>query len=80
MEKEFHPDHDYFELQNLKKYQICLKLAVDGLTSRAFRASTLYPIQPNGNENNRENILKTSRQRYATRREIVEDKINSGHR
>ena len=63
------------DLENLSKYQIYLKLAVDGLTARPFSARTLPPEIMMKNENNGKNIIKSSREKYGMRREIIEDKI-----
>jgi len=76
LEKEFSPQFSIENLENLGKYQIYLKLLIDGLPSRPFSAQTLPPATPNKNEGNKENIIKSSRQKYGTRRELIEDRIN----
>jgi len=76
LEKEFSPEFKIEDLENLEKYQIYLKLLIDGLPSRTFSAETLPPAKPNKNESNKENIIKSSRQKYGTERELIEDKIN----
>jgi hypothetical protein len=75
LEEEFSPQLNIQDLENLDKYQIYLKLLIDGLTSRPFSAKTLPPTQPIKDENNRENIIKVSRQRYGAKKSIIEDKI-----
>lgn len=75
LEREFSPIFNTVHLENLDKYQIYLKMAIDGLTCRPFSARTLPPAEPGRRENNRENIIKTSRERYSTKREVIENKI-----
>jgi len=73
--REFAPEVTAQDLENTAKHQVYLKLAVDGLTSRPFSARTLPPATPSVNEQNRETIIKVSREKYAMRREVIEDKI-----
>ena len=75
LECEFQPDFKAEDLVNLDRHQIYLKLAIDGMTSRPFSARTLPPLEIFGHKSNKDNIIKTSRQRYGTRREVVEKKI-----
>ena len=72
---EFTPECTATDLQQLERYQIYLKLSVNGQTRRPFSARTLPPPEPARHERNRENILATSRLRYAARRTVVEEKI-----
>ncbi len=75
LEKEFSPEFMATDLVNLAKYNIYLKLMIDGLTSRAFSAQTLPPIiKPE--KTNRDKIIRVSRERYSTSRQTVEDKIS----
>lgn len=74
LEKEFAPEFMAEDFVNLKKYNTYLKLMIDGLAGRPFSAETLPPF-PKTEQSNREKIIKTSRERYTTRRSIVEDKI-----
>lgn len=74
MEKEFIPEFLAADFVNLGKYNIYLKLMIDGLAARPFSAETLPPIQK-PEESNREKIIKISRERYGTPREIIEEKI-----
>jgi len=71
--KEFAPVFDEQDLVNLDLYKIYLKLSIDGLTADAFSATTLPPIKEI--TNNREKIIKLSRERYATKASFVEGKI-----
>jgi len=74
LEKEFMPDFTAQDLVGLTKYNIYLKLMINGMASRPFSAITLPPI-PAEKESNREKIIKTSRERYGVMKETVEGKI-----
>lgn len=70
---EFEPVFDANDLVNLDNYQIYVKMAIDGVTSPAFSATTLAPrTQKQGN---REKVVTQSRERYTRPREFVEKKI-----
>ena len=74
LEKEFTPEFNIQDLVNLDFAQIYLKLMIDGVASRPFSATTLIPfLKPT--ETHREKIIKISRERYATSRQEVEQKI-----
>jgi CxxC-x17-CxxC domain-containing protein len=74
LEKEFYPEFQAKDLVDLPKYNIYLKLMIDGVAGRAFSAQTLPPLeQPK--KSHREKIIRISRERYATKRESVELKI-----
>lgn len=75
MEKEFEPAFMMNDLVNLPKYHIYLKLMIDGVAGDAFSATTLPPINVSETEMNREKVVKVSRERYASSKEEVEDKI-----
>ncbi|OIP59305.1 MAG: hypothetical protein AUK19_02225 [Candidatus Moranbacteria bacterium CG2_30_45_14] len=74
LEKEFEPVFMMNDIVNLPKYQIYLKLMIDGIAGDAFSATTLPPIklEDAGNE---VKIIQSSRERYSSSREEVEDKI-----
>ncbi len=73
--KEFAPVFLEEDLINLPKYNIYLKLMIEGVASRPFSADTLPPIgYPTDSF---EKIVKVSRERYAVAREDIEDKIMS---
>ena len=74
LEREFTPDFLASDLVNLTKYNIYLKLLIDGIAGSAFSAYTLPPL-PKTEESNVEKIIKVSRERYGTPRATVEDKI-----
>jgi CxxC-x17-CxxC domain-containing protein len=75
LEKEFIPEFTIDDLVNLGKYNIYLKLMINGLAGRPFSAETLPPFQ-RLEESSREKIIKVSRERYGTQRKIIEEKIN----
>ena len=71
--KEFIPTFVEEDLVNLPKFQTYLKLMIDGVASRPFSATTLPPIgSPTGST---ERVVRVSRERYATNREKIEEKI-----
>ncbi len=71
--KEFAPVFDETDLVNLAKYDIYLRLMIDGVASDPFSATTLPPISGATGNNNK--VIMVSRERYAKSREIVEEKI-----
>jgi CxxC-x17-CxxC domain-containing protein len=74
LEKEFMPEFLANDIVNLTKYNIYLKLMIDGMAGRAFSAKTLPP--PIALEDsNREKIIKVSRERYGVSKEKVEQNI-----
>ena len=77
LEKEFSPEFMATDFVNLGKYNIYVKLMIDGLASRPFSAETLEPISPlsSGERCTRENIIERSRERYGTPVGDVEKKI-----
>ncbi len=75
LEKEYAPEFSETDLVNLTKYNIYLKLMIDGVASNSFSAETLAPF-PNPETSHREKIIRVSRERYGTLREQVEEKIS----
>ncbi len=75
MEKEYEPVFMMNDLVNLQKYNIYLKLMIDGIAGDAFSATTLSPIVIKDTEGSMEKVIKVSRERYASSRIEVEDKI-----
>lgn len=71
--KEFVPVFVEEDLVNLPKYQIYLKLMIDGVASRPFSALTLPPLR--GLMGSAEKVIKVSRERYSVSRDKIEDKI-----
>jgi hypothetical protein len=74
LEKEFEPTYMLNDLVNLTKFNIYLKLMINGVASTPFSAQTLAPIsQPTGNE---DKVIRVSRERYGTSRAAVEERIH----
>lgn len=74
LEKEFQPDIMAQDLVNLGKYQVYVKLMIDGVAGAPFSAETLPPAQrPEGIF--RDEIIAHSREAFATSLENVEGKI-----
>lgn len=76
MEKEYEPIFMMNDLVNLPKYNVYLKLMIDGIAGDAFSAITLPPVSIIDTEGNAKKVIKVSRERYASSRAEVEDKIN----
>jgi len=74
LEKEFAPEFSAQDLVNLAKYNIYVKLMIDGVAGRPFSAETLPPFEKPAHSS-KDKIIKISRQRYGTPRRIVEEKI-----
>lgn len=75
LEKEFAPDFEALNIVNLDKYNIYIKLMIDGLANRTFSAQTLAP-RPIPEYTHRDKIIAVSREHYGTPHKKVEDKIN----
>lgn len=76
LEKEFHPEFNAGHLQTLPKYNVYMKLSIDGSTSAPFSAETMPPVEPCG-ISQREKIIEQARQRYCTGRPAIESKIET---
>jgi len=74
LEKEFVPDIFAQDLVDLGKYNIYLRLMVDGIASRPFSAETLPPPKVSG-KLNKDKIIRRSREKYCVEKKIIEDKI-----
>jgi len=75
LEKWFSPEFEMSDLINLGKYNIYLKLMIDGISSKGFSAQTLPPF-PKLEKSNREAIIALSREQYAVPRDDVETEIS----
>ncbi|MBU1119446.1 type IV secretion system DNA-binding domain-containing protein [Patescibacteria group bacterium] len=72
-ETEFEPVFTANHLVNLTKYNVYLKLMINGVASQAFSAQSIAPTwEPDGFQ---DKIIRISRERYAKKREIIEGKI-----
>ncbi len=76
LEKEFSPEILATDFVNLAKYNIYLKLMIDGIASRPFSARTLDPFEA-PKESNKDKIIKASQERYGIPREKIEEKITA---
>lgn len=74
MEKEFEPEFMMNDLVNLPKYNIYIKLMIDGVASHPFSAQTLPP-PPTPPATQREVLILNTRTRYGTPRRTVEERI-----
>jgi len=74
LEKEFAPEIFATDFVNLTKYNVYLKLMIDGISSRPFSAQTLLPFDPLA-ESNKEKIIRASREKYGVPRASIEEKI-----
>jgi len=74
LEKEFSPEFLLNNFVSLPKYNIYLKLMIDGVASAPFSAQTLPPFTV-PQISYRENIIKVSRERYGNDKKKVEEKI-----
>lgn len=75
LEKEYEPVFMMNDIVNLQKYNIYLKLMIDGIAGNAFSATTLAPIDIESTKSNEEKVIRVSRERYASSASEVEDKI-----
>lgn len=71
--KEFAPHFIEEDMVNLTKYDIYLKLMIDGVTSSPFSALTLPPIFTY--QGHRDTIINVSRERYAKPAALVDEKV-----
>lgn len=73
LEKEFAPNFSQSDLVNLDRYNAYVRLMINGVTSKPFSMRNIPP-QP-FTEGNKEKVMRVSRERYASRRDMVEDRI-----
>lgn len=73
LEQEVAPRFLPEDLVNLTKFEVYIKLMIDGVASEIFSANTLPPI--NARAGSTERVIKVSRERYARPRAEVEEKI-----
>ncbi|MFH1233489.1 MAG: type IV secretion system DNA-binding domain-containing protein [Patescibacteria group bacterium] len=77
--KEFTPVFIEDDLVNLPKFEFYIKLMIDGIASDPFSARGLAPLSEEEKTNNKEKLIRVSRERYAKKRETVEEKIFRWH-
>lgn len=76
LEREFTPEFTVHDLINLPNRRIFIKLMVDGVSSRPFSAATLPPFKATEISIPEEEVVASSRKRYARPRYQVETEIN----
>lgn len=76
---EFTPTFTEEDIVNLPKFEIYLKLMIDGMASEPFSARGLAPLREDEKTGNEDKVIKVSRERYAKKREVVEEKILRWH-
>jgi type IV secretory pathway TraG/TraD family ATPase VirD4 len=64
---EFAPELTAHDLTRLDRFQIALRLSVDGATTVPFTAATLPPIEISANQSAEDVIKRVSRERYSSR-------------
>ncbi len=74
LEKEFEPDFMATDILNLAKYNVYVKLMIDGVASRPFSAKTMDPISKPPTSYAQE-IIEYTRKTYATPIAVVSAKI-----
>ncbi len=77
--KEFTPTFTEEDLVSLPKYEMYLKLMIDGIASDPFSARGLAPLPEEEKTGNVEKVIKVTRERYAKEKKVVEDKIMRWH-
>ncbi len=63
------------DILNLPKYHMYARLMVDGMPSKPFSVNSLPPPDVELESGRLDTLLKLSRERYAEKRSVVEDKI-----
>lgn len=71
--KEYAPTFTEEDIVNLPKFQVFLKLMIDGVASQPFSAMTLPPIGSRTGSMGK--VVRVSRERYAKHKSTIEDKI-----
>ena len=77
--KEFAPVFTEEDLVNLPKYEMYLKLMIDGIASAPFSAKGLPPLTDEEKTHNIDKVIAYSREKYATSRVLVEERILRWH-
>lgn len=78
LEKEFSPQFYADDLVNLGKYQIYLKLMIDGMGSQPFSATTLPPLD-RPEISFKQQVIDHSRKKYTQDRHTIETAIHEEH-
>ncbi len=75
LETEFAPTYTPNDLVNLPKYNILLKLMINGVSSEPFSARSI-PVNPEFRTGNAEKVIRVSRERYGNPVDQVEERIS----
>ena len=75
LEKEFSPVFDQFDLINIEKFTVYLKLLINNTASRPFSMGTLWPLPGVVNEGVSSKIKVLSRLKYGQDRNLIEAEI-----
>lgn len=73
LEQQFGRVFTASQFVDLDRYEILVRLLQNGISSTPFRAKTSPPLE--NHHHRRENLLRRSRERFATPRATVEDKL-----
>jgi hypothetical protein len=76
LSKQFSEEVLFNDIVCLPKYNIYTKLMVDGMPTKVFSASTFPSPEVEAEANRKEVVLKVSREKYASQRSAVEEKIS----
>ena len=76
---EFTPTFDEQDIVNIPKYEFYCKLMIDGISSDPFSAKGLPPKTIEEKTLQTEKIINASREKHATHRHIIEEKIQKWH-
>ncbi|MDP3985745.1 MAG: type IV secretion system DNA-binding domain-containing protein [bacterium] len=74
LENEFMPRFTIEDLSNLTKFQVYLKLMINGVSSAPFSANTLGPI--GDRMDSTEKVVRVTRERYSQPRSVIEEKVS----
>ena len=74
MEKEFGNTFPASVIADLNRYEAVVKLLEDGTNREPFRARMLPPLE--NRIGRKEKLIARSRERFAVRRAVIEDKLN----
>ncbi len=77
--KEFTPTFTEEDIVNLPKYEMYLKLMIDGIASSPFSAKGLPPLTEAEKTGNTDKVINYSREKYAGVRSEIEEKIARWH-
>lgn len=77
--KEFTPTFTEEDIVNLPKYEMYLKLMIDGVASAPFSAKGLPPLREDEKTGNVEKVISETRSKYASERTAVEERIMRWH-